>query len=125
MSTIPPRPTEAELGILSVLWQIGPCTVKQVHQVIAKDRDFTYTAALKLMQIMREKGLLLRDERNRSHVYWPAHTREEMQSSLLGDFMNRAFSGSGRDLVLAALRGGRVSAKEKAEIRALLGEEGE
>jgi predicted transcriptional regulator len=102
MSPAPPRPTEAELGILSVLWQLGPATVKQVHQVIAKDREFTYTAALKLMQIMREKHLLLRDDTNRSHVYWPAHSREEM---------------------LAALRAGRVSAKDKAEIRDLLGEE--
>ncbi|MBP1627611.1 MAG: BlaI/MecI/CopY family transcriptional regulator [Holophagaceae bacterium] len=123
MPPIPPRPTEAELGILSVLWQLGPCTVKQAHQAIAKDREFTYTGALKLMQIMRDKGLLLRDESNRSHVYWPAHSQEEMQGSLLGDFMDRAFAGSGRDLVLAALRAGRVSPEEKADIRRLLGEE--
>jgi predicted transcriptional regulator len=123
MLSVPPRPTEAELGILSVLWQLGPSTVKQVHQVIAKDRDFSYTAALKLMQIMRDKGLLLRDESNRSHVYWPAQSQEDMQRSLLGDFVDRAFAGSGRDLVLAALRAGRVSPEDKAEIRSLLGGE--
>jgi len=123
MSQRPPRPTEAELGILSVLWQMGPATVKQAHLVIAKDRDFSYTAALKLMQIMRDKGLLLRDESNRSHIYWPAQSQEEMQRSLLGDFVDRAFAGSGRDLVLAALRAGRVSPEDKAEIRSLLGEE--
>lgn len=118
----PPRPTEAELGILTILWALGPSTVKQVHQAMSRDREFAYTAALKLMQIMRDKGLLLRDETNRSHVYWPAQSREDMQGSLVGDFVDRAFAGSGGDLVLAALKAGRVSPEEKAEIRRLLGE---
>lgn len=116
-----PRPTEAELGILRVLWKLGPSTVRRAHEEIEKERPFTYTATLKLMQIMKDKGLLLRDDSSRSHVYWPAQPQEEMQRSLLGDFLDRAFAGSAGDLVLAALKAGRVSAEEKAEIRRLLG----
>jgi len=119
-----PRPTEAELGILRVLWKLGPCTVRQAHEAIARERDFTYLATLKLMQIMKDKGLLMRDDSNRSHVYWPAQPQAEMQRSLLGDFMERAFGGSAADLVLAALKAGRVSPREKAEIRRLLGDKG-
>jgi predicted transcriptional regulator len=119
----PIRPTEAELGILTVLWRLGPSTVKQVHLAIAEQREFTYTATLKLMQIMKDKGLLLRDEAQRSHIYWPAQPREATQACLVGHLLDKAFAGSGKDLMLAALQGGRVTSEDKAEILRLLGKE--
>jgi len=118
----PPRPTDVELSILRVLWKLGPCTVKQVHQEFSKDRELSYTGVLRMMQVMFEKGLVLRDESERSHVYSPVHSRDAMQKGMVSDLLERAFAGSARDLVLAALKAGKVSAQEKAEIRALLGE---
>lgn len=116
----PPKPTEVELSILRVLWSLGPCTVKQVHQEFSKDRELSYTGVLRMMQVMYEKGLVLRDETERSHVYSPVHSRDAMQKGMVSDLLEKAFGGSARDLVLAALKAGKVSTQEKAEIRALL-----
>jgi predicted transcriptional regulator len=120
-----PKPTTAELDLLQVLWPLGAATAKQVHQEIQKQRpDVTYATVLRLMQIMHTKGLLIRDESERSHVYAPAQPRDSLQTNLLKDLMHRAFSGSAKALVLAALKTG-ISKKERDEIEKLLKEDKE
>ena len=115
-----PRPTPAELELLQVLWPLGSGTAKQVHHEMQKQKpDVTYATVLRLMQIMHGKGLLVRDERERSHVYAPVHARDSLQTNLLQDLMQRAFAGSAKALVLAALRSG-ISKKEREEIEELL-----
>ncbi|AOY95372.1 BlaI/MecI/CopY family transcriptional regulator [Cupriavidus sp. USMAA2-4] len=117
----PLKPTSAELDVLQTLWETGPATVKAVHQAMAADRpELTYANVLRLMQIMHGKGLLERDESERSHVYAPAQSQKSTQASLLKDLISKAFAGSGKALVLAALRGGHVSQQERAEIEDLL-----
>ncbi|ANJ71093.1 BlaI/MecI/CopY family transcriptional regulator [Ralstonia insidiosa] len=117
------KPTAAELNLLRVLWQLGPATVKQVHQAVLVEKpETTYAAVLRQLQIMHAKGMLVRDERERSHVYAPAQRQNVLQSGLLNEFINKAFAGSGKALVLAALRG-HVTKEERAEIEALLREE--
>jgi BlaI family penicillinase repressor len=111
-------PSDAEFGILTVLWQRGPGTVREVHEALAKDTG--YTSTLKQMQLMHEKGLLSRSERFRSHVYEPALTREDAQARFAGDLMHRVFEGSVRNLVLGALTAERASAKDLEEIRRIL-----
>jgi len=115
-----PKPTPAELDLLQVLWPLGGATAKQVHEAMLPKRpDVTYSTVLRLMQVMHTKGLLNRDESERSHVYTPAHERDALQGNLLKDLMQRAFSGSAKALVLAALKSG-ISKKERAEIEQLL-----
>src|SRR5919204_6926344 len=116
----PPRPTDAELAILRVLWARGPSTVRQVHDVLGRDRPTAYTTALKLLQIMTEKGLVERDERDRTHVYRARLTEEQTQRQLIRDLADRAFGGSATKLVLQALAGRRASADELREIRRLI-----
>jgi predicted transcriptional regulator len=118
----PPKPTPAELDLLRVLWRLGPSTARQVHQEIQKEREMAPAAVLRLLQIMHGKGLLLRDESSRSHIYRPAQERDDLQTGLLRDLIHRAFSGSGKALVLAALRGGHVTPEERKEIEAFLKE---
>lgn len=119
----PPKPTTAELNLLQALWPLGTGTAKQVHQEMQKERaDITYATVLRLMQIMHTKGLLIRDESERSHVYAPAQAQESLQSNLLKDLIQKAFSGSAKALVLAALNSG-ISKKERAEIEKLLQDE--
>jgi predicted transcriptional regulator len=125
MPTTPtiPKPTAAELDLLQTLWPLGSATAKQVHQEILKQRpDVTYATVLRLMQIMHTKGLLIRDERERSHVYAPAQAQDSLQARLLKDLIQKAFSGSAKALVLAALRSG-ISKKEREEIEHLLKED--
>ncbi len=98
-----PRPTDAELEILTVLWSIGPATVRDVHDVINRRRPAQYSTVLKFMQIMSEKGLVRRDETKRAHVYAPAKPREWTRKQLAGDLLDRAFSGSASALLLGAL----------------------
>jgi predicted transcriptional regulator len=117
-----PRPTEGELEILRVLWQAGPSTVRQVHEALAAEREIGYTTVLKLLQIMTEKGLVVRDEAQRSHVYRPRHRQEQMQRQLVTDLLARAFGGSADKLVMQALAAGNVKPAELAEIRKLLDE---
>lgn len=115
-----PKPTPAELDLLQVLWPLGAATARQVHDAVVKERpDVTYATVLRLMQIMHGKGLLIRDESERSHVYAPAQAQESLQTNLLKDLMQRAFSGSATALVLAALKTG-ISKKEREEIEKLL-----
>jgi predicted transcriptional regulator len=118
-----PKPTAAELDLLRTLWPLGSATAKQVHQAIQKERpDVTYATVLRLMQIMHTKGLLIRDESERSHVYAPAQAQDSLQTNLLKDLIQKAFSGSAKALVLAALRSG-ISKKEREEIENMLKEE--
>src|SRR5918997_2908635 len=98
-----PRPTDAELAILRVLWDRGPSTVRQVHEVLLRERPTAYTTALKLLQIMTEKGLVRRDETDRTHVYHPRLTEEQTQRQLVRDLLDRAFGGSASKLVMQAL----------------------
>lgn len=116
------RPTDAELEILRVIWQRGPCTVRQVHDEVSPRRKTGYTTVLKLLQIMTEKGLVERDESQRSHVYTAASGEEETQGQLVGELMNKAFGGSAAQLVLRALSNKPASAEEIAEIRRMLDE---
>ncbi|GAB3726271.1 BlaI/MecI/CopY family transcriptional regulator [Luteimonas pelagia] len=118
-----PKPTPTELELLRTLWTLGPSTVKQVHEARQADRpDITYANVLRLMQVMHGKGLLKRDESQRSHVYAAAQPRGSLQTRLLDDLIHKAFAGSGKDLVMAALRGGRVSDAEREEIQRFLEE---
>jgi len=112
-----PRPTDAELAILRILWERGPSTVRQVHEVLARDRQAAYTTALKLLQIMTEKGLVERDERDRTHVYRARLGEEQTQRQLVRDLVDRAFGGSSMKLVLQALASKRASADELRDIR--------
>jgi predicted transcriptional regulator len=117
-----PRPTDSELGILCVLWQRGPSTVRQVMDVLNRAQTTGYTTVLKLLQIMTEKGLVRREEDGRQHIYEPAVSEEQTQRQLLGDLLDRAFSGSAQKLVMQALTTKPASAAERAEIRRLLEE---
>jgi len=117
-----PRPTDAELEILGVLWELGPCTVRQVHDRLSKQREIGYTTILKLMQIMSEKNLLMRDESERSHVYRASVKQAVTQKQLVKDLVSRAFGGSTEKLVMQALSSKRASAEEIADIRRLLDE---
>jgi len=117
-----PRPTDAELEILTVLWSIGPATVRDVYEVIRRRRRAQYSTILKFMQIMAEKGLVRRDESERAHVYEPAKPREWTQRQLAGDLLQRAFSGSAKALMIGALSARKASKEELAELRKLLDE---
>jgi BlaI family transcriptional regulator, penicillinase repressor len=115
-----PRPTEAELAILRVLWDHGPSTVRQVREILNRERPTGYTTALKLLQIMAVKGLVVRDESARSHVYRPRHSADSTQRQLVRDLLDRAFGGARTKLVLQALSGTRATPEELAEIRGLI-----
>lgn len=115
-----PKPTPAELDLLRVLWPLGEATVKQVHEAAQKERpDMAYATVLRLMQIMHGKGLLVRDESERSHVYAPAQAQDSLRTNLLKELIHKAFAGSGKELVMAALRG-HVTEKERKEIQRFL-----
>ena len=122
MTTEPPRPTNAELEILTVLWSIGPATVREVYNVMCRRRPAQYSTVLKFMQIMAEKGLVRRDEKQRAHVYQAARSREWTQQQLAGDLMQRAFSGSAKQLLVGALSARKASKAELTEMRKLLDE---
>ena len=118
MKTLRRKPTDGELAILRILWSRGPSTVRQVAEALG--RETGYTTALKLLQIMTEKGLVVRDERERTHVYQPACSEDETQRTLVSDLLKRAFGGSAAKLVLQALAGRKTSPEELAEIKKLL-----
>jgi BlaI family transcriptional regulator, penicillinase repressor len=115
-----PRPTDAELAILRVMWERGPSTVRQVHEVLADARETGYTTTLKLMQIMADKGLVTRDESARTHVYAAAVNEEQTQGQLVKDLVDRAFGGSAKALVLRALDAEGTTPEELREIRKLI-----
>jgi BlaI family transcriptional regulator, penicillinase repressor len=112
------KPTDAELSILRVLWTEGPSTVRQVAEALG--RATGYTTALKLLQIMTEKGLVRRDESARTHIYEAAYTEDQTQRRLVSDLLNRAFGGSAAKLVLQALAANKTSPEELAEIKRFL-----
>ena len=116
------RPTDAELAILRVLWRRGPSTVRQAHEELSRDRETGYTTVLKLMQIMNEKGLVERDETERTHVYRTRLTQEQTQQQLVNDLLEKAFGGSASQLVTQALAAKPASADEMTQIRRLLDE---
>ena len=118
----PPKPTEAELAILRVLWQRGSSTVREVWEELNPTQRTGYTSVLKLMQIMFEKGLVARDEAERSHVYRAARSQEHTQRQVVGHLLERVFGGSAHKLVMQALAAKKASPAELAEIRKLLDE---
>jgi predicted transcriptional regulator len=115
-----PRPTDAELAILRVLWQEGSATVRQVRDVLGRTRPTGYTTVLKLLQIMTEKGLVVRDESRRTHVYKASRSEAQTQRHLVGDLVRRAFGGSASKLVMQALATRQATAQELGEIRKLM-----
>ena len=117
-----PRPTDAELEILRVLWDRREATVREVHEAISKSRPAGYTTILKLLQIMTDKGLVDRDESERAHVYRARLARQDTERQLVDDLLERAFGGSASRLVMQALAGRVASAEEIAEIRRMLDE---
>ncbi|MGZ8294153.1 MAG: BlaI/MecI/CopY family transcriptional regulator [Telluria sp.] len=118
-----PKPTASELEMLRLLWQLGPATARQVHASAVGTRpDMAYANVLRLLQVMHAKGLLSRDESQKAHVYAPAQPQDTWQTSLIKELIHKAFAGSGKDLILAALRG-HVSERERAEIQAILDKE--
>jgi predicted transcriptional regulator len=120
--TTVPRPTDAELAILRILWERGPSTVRQVHDILGRARQAAYTTALKLLQIMIEKGLVERDERDRTHIYRAKLSEETTQRQLVRDLLDRAFGGSSTKLVMQALATKRASAEELRDIRKAIDE---
>ena len=120
MPKAPPKPTDAELEILHVLWQHGPTTVRTVNEQLSQTREVGYTTTLKIMQLMLEKGLVHRDDEGRSHIYRAAVREQDTQSLLLDKFVEATFGGSALKLVMQALGHRRTSADELAQIRRLL-----
>jgi len=120
MSRQPPRPTEAELEILTVLWSRGPSTVRDVHETVGQRKPTQYSTVLKFMQIMAEKGLVRRNEKQRAHIYEAAQPREWTQQRLAGDLLQRAFGGSAKNLLMGALSSRKASKQELAELRKIL-----
>ncbi len=115
-----PKPTEAELAILRVLWTEGPSTVRQVHDVVTRDRPLAYTTTLKLLQIMTDKGLTRREAQGQQHLYRARYTENATQRRLVGDLLERAFGGSTTQFVMQLLATKRASPEELKEIRRLL-----
>jgi len=115
-------PTDRELAILSMLWEKGPSSVREVHEALHQDVETGYTTTLKLMQIMVEKGLLVREDDGRRHIYRPTFSEERTQKELVQDLLDRVFAGSAEKLVMRALSAKRVSPKELKRIREMLDE---
>ena len=116
------RATDKELVILRILWDKGPSTVKEVNEAMSEYEKTGYTTTLKFMQIMTEKGLLQRDDSQFKHIYTPAVTEEKAQKQLVGDLLEKAFSGSAEKLVMRALSAKKVSNKELARIKKMIKE---
>jgi len=117
-----PRPTDAELEILRVLWSRGPSTVRDVFEDLQHTKPVGYTTVLKFMQIMADKGLVRRNEKQRAHLYEAALPKESTQRQLVGDLLDRAFGGSAMQLVMQALSAKRATPAEIDQIRQLLDE---
>ena len=118
----PAKPTSTELDILRVLWERGPSTVREVHDVLARSKPLGYTTVLKLLQIMTRKGTVRRNEQERAHVYEACLPAENTKRQLVGDLLQRAFAGSASQLMLHALDGKKTSLQEIEEIRRMLDE---
>jgi predicted transcriptional regulator len=113
-------PTEVELSILRVLWKQGPCTVRQVYDSLKAERGTGYSTTLKMIQVMTDKKLVLKDESQRPQIYRPAKPEKQTQLQLVDDLIQRGFSGSAMKLVLSAVSAKRISADEMKRIRDLL-----
>lgn len=120
MGRLGSRPTDSELAILTILWERGPSTVRQVHEALADTRETGYTTTLKLMQIMAGKGLVTRNESARTHVYTAMASEQQTQRQLVKDLVDRAFGGSAAALVLQALNAEGTTPAELREIRKLI-----
>ena len=116
------NPTPSELGILQILWSRGPSTVREIHEVLAREKDVGYTSALKFLQIMTAKGLVTRTEDQRAHVYSAQQPAEKTKQQFAADVLKRVFHGSASQLMQHALSGRRGSKKEVEELRRLLDE---
>lgn len=116
------KPTAAELEILAVLWERETATVKEVHEILNQNKSTGYTTVLKLMQIMREKGLVTRDDTNKAHVFRAASAQTETRQNLVADLIERAFRGSALKLVQHVLEAKPSSAEDLKEIRRMIGE---
>lgn len=116
------QPTEVELEILNVLWDRGPSTVSQIHDVLKQRRKPGLSTTLKMVQVMTEKGLLIKDEEQRPQVFRPAMSQSRAQVGLVDDLMQRAFGGAVDRLVMAALESRKVSKKDIEQIKKLIGE---
>ncbi|GAB3229196.1 BlaI/MecI/CopY family transcriptional regulator [Algoriphagus aestuariicola] len=114
------KPTEAELEILTLLWEMKEASVRQIHEKLSESKETGYTTTLKIMQIMHAKGMVYRDEENRSHIYRPATNQKDTQNSLLKNLVSTAFGGSSKSLVMQALGQENPSKDEIDEIRAFL-----
>ncbi len=118
MRKVASQPTDVELSFLKVLWEHGPCTVRQVHEILSREKDMGYTTALKMLQTMHEKGLVSRDESERSHVYAAARDRQVTQRGMLKELLDKVFGGSAKELVMMAMQEG--SGQDKVAIQELL-----
>ncbi|HRI21045.1 MAG TPA: BlaI/MecI/CopY family transcriptional regulator [Panacibacter sp.] len=116
----PIKPTESELEILQVLWEKGAATVREVHEVLSVYKESGYTTTLKLMQIMHEKGIVVRDDSSKTHVYKPNVDKEKTQQQLVGKMVDALFGGSASQLVMQALGSAQASKEELDEIQKLL-----
>ncbi|WP_291270482.1 BlaI/MecI/CopY family transcriptional regulator [Geothrix sp.] len=117
-----PIPTDAELSVLRLLWAKGPSTVRQLHEALSQERDLGYTTVLKAVQVMLEKGLVNRDDSERSHVYRAAVAEGQTKGQLVSDLMAKAFAGSASELLVHALKAGQTSPAELDAIQSLLNE---
>lgn len=117
-----PKPTTAELEILSILWEHGPTTVRAIHDILSQDKETGYTTTLKILQKMTEKGLVTRDESRRSHVYHAAIQAEQTQRQLVDELIKQAFGGAAEKLVMQALSSRKVAPEEIGALRRLLDE---
>lgn len=116
------KPTESEMEILQILWERGPSTVREVHDILLQSKDSGYTTTLKLMQIMNEKGLLTRNDDPKSHIYSAAVKKESIQKQVVSKMINALFKGSSARLVMHALGNHRASKEEISEIKRYLDE---
>ena len=116
------QPTDVELRILNALWELGPSTVREVHRALSPDRDDGYSTTLKMLQVMREKGLVLRDDSVRPQRYCASKTKQETQLQMLDALTQKAFGGSAASLMMRMLSGRRVSTEELEEIERLIQE---
>jgi BlaI family transcriptional regulator, penicillinase repressor len=117
-----PQPNEVEMLILAALWELGPSTVRQVHNALASEREAGYASTVKMMHVMTEKGLLVKDESRRPQVFRPAKPKEKMQARLVGDLLSRVFGGAVTRLVQSALASQKVTSKDLEEMKRIIRE---
>lgn len=120
MSNSKNQPTNSELEVLTVLWTTGMATARQVHDELAKTKQTGYTTTLKIIQNMYEKGMLTREPKGQTHIYYPAINQVDVQKEMLGGFVNKVFSGSSKNLILQALGNEQPSKEELKEIKAMI-----